>query len=113
MWTGAIWIYGLNVAGIAVSLALSILFGFAVGGVVLWLCLGAGQPQSNQYPPVPGTALLFADLGGRSYDRRPAPTEIGWLLLRYLEVLADKPAPKNAGASLEDWARKFSKGKAP
>jgi hypothetical protein len=36
-----------------------------------------------------------------------------WLLLRYLEFMAGKPAPKNADASLVAWGRKFTKGKAP
>jgi hypothetical protein len=36
-----------------------------------------------------------------------------WLVLRYLEFMADKPAPKNADASLVVWGRKFTKGKAP
>jgi hypothetical protein len=36
-----------------------------------------------------------------------------WLVLRYLEWMADKPAPKNADASLVAWGRKFTKGKAP
>jgi hypothetical protein len=35
------------------------------------------------------------------------------LLLRYLEFMADKPAPKNAGASLVAWGKRFTKGKAP
>jgi hypothetical protein len=30
-----------------------------------------------------------------------------------LEFMADKPAPKNADASLVAWGRKFTKGKAP
>jgi uncharacterized membrane protein YhaH (DUF805 family) len=64
--THAIWIYGLNVASVALAPALSILFDLAVGGVFLWLCLGAGQAQSNQYGPVPDTALLPGDLGGSS-----------------------------------------------
>ena len=55
--THAIWIYG-NVAGVALAPSLSILFDLAVGGVFLWLCLAAGQPHSNHYGPVPGTALL-------------------------------------------------------
>jgi hypothetical protein len=36
-----------------------------------------------------------------------------WLLLRYLEFMADKPAPNNADASLVAWGRRFTKGKAP
>jgi uncharacterized membrane protein YhaH (DUF805 family) len=60
--THAIWIYGLNVASLAVGPALSVLFDIAVGGVFLWLCLGAGQAQSNRYGPVPGAALLPGDL---------------------------------------------------
>jgi hypothetical protein len=30
-----------------------------------------------------------------------------------LEFMADKPAPKNAEASLVAWGRKFTKGNAP
>jgi uncharacterized membrane protein YhaH (DUF805 family) len=54
--THVMWIYGLNVASVSLAPALSILFHFAVGGVLLWLCLTSGQPQSNQYGPVPGTS---------------------------------------------------------
>jgi replication initiator protein len=36
-----------------------------------------------------------------------------WLLLRYLEFMADKPTPKNADASLVAWGRKFTKGRRP
>jgi hypothetical protein len=35
------------------------------------------------------------------------------LLLRYLEFMAGKPAPKNADASLVAWGRKFTKGRPP
>jgi uncharacterized membrane protein YhaH (DUF805 family) len=59
--THAIWIYGLNVASVALAPALSILFDIAVGGVFLWLCLGAGQPQSNRYGPVPGAVTWRAE----------------------------------------------------
>jgi uncharacterized membrane protein YhaH (DUF805 family) len=54
--THVMWICGLNVANVALAPALSILFHLAVGGVFLWLCLGSGQPRSNQYGPVPGTS---------------------------------------------------------
>jgi hypothetical protein len=36
-----------------------------------------------------------------------------WLLLRYLEFMADKPGPENPDASLAAWARRFTKAKQP
>jgi uncharacterized membrane protein YhaH (DUF805 family) len=67
--TQAIWIYCLNAASgalVVAAPALSIPLSIATFGVALWLLFGAGQPHSNQYGPVPGTATLAADQPSRS-----------------------------------------------
>jgi uncharacterized membrane protein YhaH (DUF805 family) len=68
--THAIWVYGLNVASVALTPGLSVLTDLAVAGVFLWLCLGAGQPRSNQYGPVPGVGPKNADASLEAWARK-------------------------------------------
>jgi Plasmid encoded RepA protein len=83
--------------------------------VVVQLPAPAVNTAKEQRPAVPELPLrhrITEDGLDRLRDACPG-WDRQWLLLRYLEFMADKPAPKNADASLVAWGRKFTKGKAP
>jgi hypothetical protein len=83
--------------------------------VVVKLPAPAVTPATEQRLAVPELPLrhrITEDGLDRLRDACPG-WDRQWLLLRYLEFMSDKPAPKNADASLVAWGRKFTKGKAP
>jgi hypothetical protein len=72
-------------------------------------------PAKEQRPAVPALPLrhrITEDGLDRLRDACPG-WDRQWLVLRYCEFMGDKPAPKNADASLVAWGRKFTKGKPP
>jgi hypothetical protein len=83
--------------------------------VVVKLPAPADKPAKEQRPVIAEIPLrhrITEDGLDRLRDACPG-WDRQWLLLRYLEFMADKPAPKNADASLVAWGRKFTKGKPP
>jgi hypothetical protein len=81
--------------------------------VVVKLPAPADTPESPRaVPELPLRHRITED--GLDRLRNACP---GWerqcLLMRYLEFMEGKPAPKNADASLVAWGRKFTKGKPP
>jgi hypothetical protein len=73
------------------------------------------DPAKDPQPVIPALPLRhrITDDGLDRLREACAGWNRQWLLLRYLESMADKPVPKNADASLVAWARKFTKGKPP
>jgi hypothetical protein len=75
-------------------------------------CNGITKEQPAGLPELPPRHRI-TDAGlDRLRDACPG-WDRQWLLLRYLEFMEGKPAPKNADASLLAWGRKFTKGKPP
>jgi hypothetical protein len=75
------------------------------------LAVNAGQAM----PAVPELPLRhrITDAGLDRLGEACPGWDRQWLLLRYLEFMADKPAPNNPDASLVAWSRRFTKGKQP
>jgi hypothetical protein len=83
--------------------------------VVVKLPAPADTPATEKRPALPDLPLrhrITEDGLDRLRDACPG-WDRQWLVLRYLAFMADKPAPKNADASLVAWGKKFTKGKAP
>jgi hypothetical protein len=75
--------------------------------------VNAGKGQAMPTVPEPPLCHRITKAGLDRLREACPGWDPQWLLLRYLEFMADKPAPNHADASLVAWGRRFTKGKAP
>jgi hypothetical protein len=75
----------------------------------------ANSGQAHVMPAIPELPLRhrITDAGLNRLREVCPGWDWQWLLLRYLEFMANKPGPENPDASLVAWGRRFTKGKRP